>query len=112
MSISFEKREAEKARKRAEEQQRLQRFDGRGLKGLLTLFGFALQAKMTHDAGSFRLGKNYGNSHGPHHRERGRTHNPAGTKLVRRFIRCSRGEGYELRKLYAMMTGHQYNRAD
>lgn len=34
-------------------------------------------------------------------------HHPAGTKLVRRFIRRARGEQIEYRRIYAAMTGHQ-----
>ena len=34
--------------------------------------------------------------------------NPAGTKLVRRFIRNSRGEQLEYRRDYAERTGRQY----
>ena len=34
--------------------------------------------------------------------------NPAGTKLVKRFIRDARGEQIEYRKTYAALTGQQY----
>lgn len=56
-------------------------------------------------------------------RERGRSHttrgpgvmpyrktpNPAGTKLVKRFIRDSKSENVAYRSLYAAMTGSQYH---
>jgi len=35
--------------------------------------------------------------------------NPAGTKLVKRFIRDARGEQTEYRKTYAALTGQQYS---
>jgi len=35
--------------------------------------------------------------------------NPAGTKLVKRFIRDSRNEQHEYRKAYAAITGEQYH---
>jgi len=35
-------------------------------------------------------------------------HHPAGTRLVRSFIRRSRGEATAYRLLYAQLTGHQY----
>lgn len=36
-------------------------------------------------------------------------HNPAGSKLLRRFIRGSNGEQVIVRKAYAALTGRHYN---
>jgi hypothetical protein len=44
---------------------------------------------------------------GPGIRHGGRNH-PAGTKLVKRFIRDAKGEQKEYRKLYAYLTGKQH----
>jgi hypothetical protein len=77
---------------------------------LAEIFGMAIRAKL-HEPGNRHqsLGSNYFNAHGPHHQSRGMTHNPAGTKLTRSFIRHSGKESVYWRKLYAVYTGHQYN---
>lgn len=72
---------------------------------LAEIFGMAIRAKLE---GANRLGKNFLNSHGPGHHVRGHKHNPAGTKLVRSFIRHGNTENTYYRKLYAAWTGHQY----
>lgn len=66
---------------------------------LLGLFGAAIRSKL---AGANLPGKH---SH-PGQR------NPAGTKLVRRFIRQSGGESTYWRKRYVALTGRQYNQVE
>lgn len=74
------------------------------LSALKELFARALMTKLM----------SVGSRPGRHYRTRGAgggrkgKHNPAGTKLVRRFIRQGRGEQTEYRRMYAAMTGHQY----
>jgi hypothetical protein len=68
--------------------------------GLKELFGRAMLIK------ALSFGRPPG-KHSRGHSDCYRFH-PAGTKLVRRFIRRGRGEQTEYRKLYAYMTGHQY----
>lgn len=70
---------------------------------LLEIFGMAFRAKISEPSNQHnRLGKHYFNKHPQH------PANPAGTKLVRRFIRWASGEAVAYRKLYAELTGRQY----
>lgn len=74
---------------------------------LLEIFGRALLAKAAAPTERHNvLGK-----HHAAHDDQCRFHHPAGTKLVRRFIRQARGEQVEYRRIYARMTGHQYGAA-
>jgi|HubBroStandDraft_4_1064222.scaffolds.fasta_scaffold240033_2 hypothetical protein len=69
---------------------------------MLMVFGKCLAAKfMAAPSKSQMPGKHYwaDNCKEPH---------PAGTKLVRRFIRQSGKESTYNRRLYAYLTGHQY----
>jgi hypothetical protein len=63
---------------------------------LLGIFGAAIRARL--QEGGYRPGK---------HATRGQPH-PAGTKLVRRFIRRSGTEATYWRKAYRALTGHHY----
>jgi hypothetical protein len=68
--------------------------------GLKELFGRAIVARLV-KTGLTRPSK---------HRRPACCHtyfHPAGTKLVRRFIRRARGEQTEYRRIYAALTGHQ-----
>lgn len=67
------------------------------LAGLQELFGRAILAR------AMRPEKR-----GKHWRRRPRANHPAGTKLVRSFIRRARGENTEYRRIYARLTGNQY----
>jgi len=72
---------------------------------LMEIFGMAIRAKLE---GANRLGKHFLNAHGPGHLARSHKHNPAGTKLIRSFIRRGNTENVYYRKMYAELTGHQY----
>lgn len=73
------------------------------------IFGLAFRAKLSEPVTRSQLfGSTYASSHGPHHQVRSQNHNPTGSKLVRAFIRHSKGENVGYRKLYAALTGHQY----
>lgn len=76
------------------------------LNGLRELFGRAIMAIMVADRGSFHLGKHY-RTRGAGGGRKGK-HHPAGTKLVRSFIRRGNGENTAMRLRYAELTGHQY----
>lgn len=70
---------------------------------LLEIFGMAIRAKLQEPSNQHNsIGKHYFGKHP-------QRANPTGTKLVRRFIRQSRGEATHWRSLYAEMTGHQYS---
>lgn len=85
---------------------------------LLEIFGRAFMAKFREKPTRHQLP---GKHHGGHHarielaKVEGmkddsiacRYEHPAGTKLVRRFIRASRGEQTQYRLVYAALTGHQ-----
>lgn len=80
---------------------------------LLKIFGDALRAKIADMSNPHnRLGKNYGNRHGTHHNAHSTSHNPAGTKLIRGFIRHSGRESTYWRELYKSRTGNQYGTPD
>mgnify|MGYP005814760895 CR=1 FL=1 len=71
---------------------------------LFEIFCMAFRAKISEPSNRHNsLGKHYFTKH-PQHGP-----NPAGTKLVRSFIRHSNRESVYWRKLYAQMTGRQYN---
>jgi hypothetical protein len=77
---------------------------------LLEIFGMAIRAKMSEPSNRHNsIGSNYFNAHGTHHYVHATNHHPAGTKLVRAFIRHSRKEQTVYRRLYAELTGKQYN---
>lgn len=67
---------------------------------LLNVFGAAIRARLIE--GGYSSGK---------HSHPGRR-NPAGTKLVRSFIRQSGGESTYWRKRYFELTGRQYNQVE
>lgn len=75
---------------------------------LLNIFGLAIRTKLFQQTNPHnRIGKNYFNSHD----QKSRRH-PAGTKLVRGFIRHSGRESAVWRSMYAEMTGKNYGPAN
>lgn len=73
------------------------------------IFGMAIRAKLLSPSNAHNaLGQHYFNSHGPDHNPRGQKRHPAGTKLVRKFIRRGNTENVMARRLYALLTGKQY----
>lgn len=72
---------------------------------LKELFGRAMLAKLM-AGGRNRPGKHY-RVRGAGGGRKGK-HNPAGTKLVRKFIRRGHSENTHYRRIYATLTGHQY----
>ena len=76
------------------------------------LFGKAMLAKLRAPHG-YRISKRPQRRRGcprKGHRAGGGAVNPALTKLVRRFIRQSRGEAQYYRELYAQLAGHHCGR--
>lgn len=74
---------------------------------MLQIFALALKAKLSEKPTRYQMtGRNTGRHHEYHFEH------PAGTKLVRRFIRQGRGEQVEYRRIYARLTGHHYQRAE
>lgn len=73
-------------------------------KDLLEIFGLGLMHRLRTNPHGARIGKNYFTKHF-HAGKR----NPAGSKLLRRFIRQSSGEATNTRRAYAALTGRQYN---
>lgn len=59
------------------------------------------------DKGKWGRGRwEHGTRKGPGRRPLDRVENPAGTKLVRKFVRQSRNENTPMRLLYRDLTGH------
>lgn len=75
-----------------------------GMKDLLEIFGMGLAHRLRTNPMHGRIGKNFFSNH-----FHAGAHNPAGSKLLRRFIRHSNKEQTVLRKSYAGLTGRQYN---
>jgi hypothetical protein len=75
-----------------------------GKKDLLEIFGLGLVHRLRTVGGEHKVGKNYFTKHF-HAGKR----NPAGSKLLRRFIRQSKKEQHKERKMYAALTGRQYD---
>lgn len=76
---------------------------------LLEIFGTAFKAKVEDPSNRHNsIGKNYFNAHGPHHNVRSHAHHPAGTKLVRRFLRSNNGS-HHYRALYKNLTGKAFD---
>lgn len=77
------------------------------------IFGMAIRAKLMEPSNFHNgIGQHYFNSHGPNHNARGQKRHPAGTKLVRRFIRRGNTENVVARQIYALLTGTQYGVAE
>jgi hypothetical protein len=75
-----------------------------GYKDLLEIFGLGLAHRLRTNPFGERIGKNYFTKHF-HAGKR----NPAGSKLLRRFIRQNSKEAVFERKAYATLTGRQYD---
>jgi hypothetical protein len=75
-----------------------------GEQQLLHLFGLCLMHRLRTNPRDANIGKNYFTKHF-HAGKR----NPAGSKLLRRFIRQSKREQVAYRRDYAALTGRQYN---
>lgn len=77
------------------------------------IFGMAIRAKLLEPSNPHNgIGQHYFNAHGPDHQPRGQKRHPAGTKLVRKFIRRGNTENVVARQLYAILTGKQYGGAE
>lgn len=71
---------------------------------LIEIFGLGIAHRFRNQPRHAHIGKNYFTKHF-HAGKR----NPAGSKLLRQFIRRSEKEQHVERKLYAALTGRQYN---
>lgn len=75
-----------------------------GMRDMLEIFGRGLQNRVVATSRHDSVGKNYFSNH-----FHAGARNPAGSKLLRRFIRQSKKEQHTERKMYAALTGRQYN---
>jgi hypothetical protein len=74
-------------------------------KDLLEIFGLGISMRlMTQNNPHNSFGKHFNGNH--HHAGR---RNPTGSKLLRKFIRGSKKEQHVVRRMYAELTGRQYD---
>lgn len=75
-----------------------------GQEDLLEIFGLGIVSRLRSGRGQQAVGKNFFSNH-----FHAGARNPAGSKLLRRFIRRSKKEQHVYRKAYAELTGRQYD---
>lgn len=74
------------------------------LRDLVEIFGRCIQHRFITNPRDARIGKNYFSNH-----FHAGARNPAGSKLLRRFIRDSSKEQVTVRRAYAALTGRHYD---